>query len=149
MVQCKVFFCTQEKNRWKNFKLSFFDVFFKKIKKDKKGEQKLLITDSFEHFFFFLKIFLKIVVFPKKYQISFIFIQKLNEKATKAKKYSIPACFLKKTPKITQCIIFAPILFRCKRTLLYTTQYFFQNTKQCFSKTPIFISHSVLRRFNF
>jgi hypothetical protein len=130
-----VLFCTQQKILWKNFTLCFFRCFFKKIKKDKNVEKNN----------FLCIFFLKIVVFTKKkYQMSFIFIQKSNEKATKTKKNQIPFVyiyifslflltyffFLKITPKITQIIISAPIFFR--------------NTAQYSFKTPIFILHSVL-----
>jgi hypothetical protein len=91
------------------------------------------------------------------YQISFIIIHKFNEKLTKAKiiqillvycyifiLFLLPSFFLKKTPKITQCKIFAPTFFGVKKHFTlhhYTTQYFF--------KTPIFILHSVLCRCYF
>jgi hypothetical protein len=54
--------------------------------------------------------------------------------------------FLKKTPKITQCKIFA--LFFGVRKTLYTTPIVFQNTAQCFFETSIFILQSVFCRCN-
>jgi hypothetical protein len=49
--------------------------------------------------------------------------------------------FWKKTPKITQWKIFAPIFFQCKIKTLHYTNFFL--------KTPNFILHSVLCRCSF
>jgi hypothetical protein len=105
--------------------------------------------------FFFLKKFLKIAVFTKKKSNEFYFYKKFNEKLTKAKKNSNPACiftyfhfiftsliFLKKTPKRTQCKIFAPIFFRCKKNTLHYTIFYFKTPHSVFFKHR-FLFHTV------
>jgi hypothetical protein len=82
----------------------------------------------------------------KKPNEFYFYIQKFNEKAIKAKKiksslYIFKFSFyfyllnfvLKKTSKITQCKIFAPIFFGVKKHFTLH-QFFFQNTAQCFLK---------------
>jgi hypothetical protein len=116
-----------------------------------------MIVLSIFMYFFFLKKFLKIV--KKKIQVHIFLL--LLFKCLVHNPYSIlvvyfyffilfllHSFFLKKTPKITQCKIFAPFFFRCKN-YLYNTPIFFQNNAQCFFKTPIFTLHSVLCRCNF
>jgi hypothetical protein len=43
---------------------------------------------------------------------------------------------------LTQCKIFGPIFFRCKKTL-YTHHFFFQNTAQCFFLKHRFLFYTV------
>jgi hypothetical protein len=104
-----------------------YTVVLKTIKKDQKVEKMLYkMTHSHFYVFFFFENFLKIVD-KKKYQMNFIFLQKFNEKANKAKKIQIQLVyfifsfyfyflhfFLKKTPHsvflkhdfyFTQCIV--------------------------------------------
>jgi dolichol kinase len=104
-------------------------VFFfqKNLKKTKKLKNVKNASHSYSKMiglsifkYFFLEKFLKIVVFTKKkYQLSFTYTQKFNEKLTKAKKNPIQHVyfyiftfiftsfiFFEKTPKIT------PIFFR-------------------------------------
>jgi hypothetical protein len=79
--------------------------------------------------FFFEKLLENCCFYKKKIQMSFIIIQKFNEKLTKAKKNSNPACtffyfyfiftsfiFFENTPKITKCEIFAPPFSGVKKT---------------------------------
>jgi hypothetical protein len=84
-VQCKGAKCFvhKNKNQWKNFTLCFFRCFFKKIQKDKKVEKcwkklrhnTLIVLSIFMYFFFWTNSW------------KLLFLQKFNEKATKAKKF--------------------------------------------------------------
>jgi hypothetical protein len=108
----------------------------------------MIVLSIFMYFFFWINSWK--LLFLKKNSMK----RQPKQKKIKSSMFSCYFYFLhffwRKTPKITQCKIFATIFFGLKK-LLYATPIFFSkhHTVFLFSKTPIFILHSVLCRCNF